>query len=199
MTATLRGMALVLAMVFVASCADEDDNWGNPTRVCEAPDGACWEWDCDEGGCDATPTEEVELYPECDEGEELGLTRVWGQFFSLCLGCRIDGGPTFTMEHFCRPLICERDGDCPRFEGYRFECAGGLCQSTDEEQWPREPLMRNDALTLCFAAFRRSETGEFWSPTAEDVYDDIDAACPGEWNDPCTGELPDYCWDPTDG
>ena len=38
MTATLRGIALALAAAF-AGCAEENENWGNPTEVCEAPAG----------------------------------------------------------------------------------------------------------------------------------------------------------------
>jgi len=185
--------AQILFALAMFSC---DDNLGNPSVLREAPDGARWEWDCEHEQCVATPTEEIESYPECDADEELGVMWVWGRFFKFCLGCRDPGGPTLTMTHFCRPLVCERDDDCPQFEGSRFECVDTLCQSTDEQEWPRDPLVQYDAYTICFAAYRRSETGGWWDPTAEEVYTAVEAACPGDWDAECTGALPEFCWVP---
>lgn len=199
---TVRGtrsrhrLTATFAILLISAAACDDDNMGNPTVLREAPDGARWDWVCEDKQCTASATEDIELFPECGVGQEQGLVWVWSRFFKFCLGCRNPGGPTIFTSHFCRPLICDRDDDCPRFQSYRFECANDLCQSTDEEQWPREPLIQMYAETVCFAAFTRSETPDYWDPTAEGVYADVEAACPGEWDAECTGELPDYCWVP---
>jgi hypothetical protein len=194
-----RGLGILLAAVIAAGCADEDD-WGNPTRVCEAPDGACWGWSCESDGCLPEFTDEIDQagLPDCPDGQGPYASWTRGRFFEIVVFC--DGDPDDGMWAATaaagRLLLCDADGDCPRSKpDGRYECAGGLCQNADTDLFPRDALTRFDAEALCFAGFTRAQTvGD--ADLVAGVLADVDAACPGDGDDPCTGELPPYCWDP---
>jgi hypothetical protein len=192
----------VLLVMVVAGCAEENVNWGNPTKVCEAPDGACWDWECKSDGCLPGFTDEIEdaWLPQCAENEGVYASWVGGRFFSIFIFCYEstdeDTGIYWSASpHQGRILVCESDDDCPQSKpSNRNECVNGLCQNKDTNLYPRDQITTSDAESLCFAGFNRAET--VGMELAESVYDDIYAACPGDWNEPCTGELPDYCWSP---
>jgi len=185
----------------VAGCDEDHGNWGNPTAVCEAPDGACWDWHCTVSGCEPRFTDDIEdaWLPECAEGEQLHASWSGGRFVEIHVFCveASAGGAFFwaANPYQGRPLLCDSDADCPQIEpnDQLTECVSGLCQSTDTELYPRDLVSRETAEALCFASFSRAETVDDVE-LVQSVYDDIEAACPDGWDEPCAGPLPDYCW-----
>jgi hypothetical protein len=188
---------LLCALAFLG-CAEENVNWGNPTKVCEAPDGACWEWNCESDGCLPGFTDEIDPagLPDCATGE--GPYASWGngRFLEIYAFCdeSPDDGMWASTAADGRLLLCEEDADCPQSKPSNLnECVQGLCQNKDTDLYPRNVITTSDAEALCFAGFNRAETVNDIALVSS-VFADIDAACSGDWNEPCEGELPDYCW-----
>ena len=193
---------VLLACLVTSACEEENENWGNPTKVCEAPDGACWGWECEQDGCSPRMTDEIDPagIPDCTDGTVLYVTWVAGRFYEIYLVCDVpyDGGPIYWGSlgpWEARPLVCETTAQCPRAKpSSYYECVNGLCQNTNTDLYPRDIVIGPYADSLCYAPFTRAETLDFVvNPIA--ISEEIYAACPGDWDEPCTGELPDYCWE----
>lgn len=201
-------LPLLAALALLPAC-DEPPAYYNPPRVLEAPDGACWGWSCEGGDCGAHYTDRycpplVEAaFPECGPGTELGVAWVAGRFFEIYVICFEPGTPGWWAEpHQGRPLLCSQRTDCPQLQpGSWYECAGGMCQNTNLEHYPRDVLRRSGAEALCFGGLPRTETvgwSSAYAPEYVEIYDALDEACPLDPEQPstepvCTGELPDYC------
>ena len=190
----------LLCALLLAGCAEENVNWGNPTKVCEAPDGDCWEWNCESDGCLPGFTDEIDPagFPDCADNEELYAAWLKGRFVEIYIFCTVleNDFPIYWSASASdgRMLICEGDSDCPRSKPHGlYECVGGLCQNEDTDLYSRDAVSQLDAQALCFAGFTRAETVSD-PDLVMNVLADIDAACPGEWDTPCAGELPEYCW-----
>lgn len=115
----------------------------------------------------------------------------WGRFYEACPACGHG-----TLSTLCRPLTCDIDGDCPRFENMRlgddgeretfieeFECRNGLCQSADLDEHPPEIVYAHEAFLLCNAMIERHEPYDGPEP------------CPGG-EETCPLPLPDACLQP---
>jgi hypothetical protein len=195
---TVAGSAL--CALLLVGCAEENVNWGNPTEVCEAPDGACWEWSCESDGCLPGFTDEIDPagLPSCPDDQAVYASWAGGRFIEIYVFCAVpeDDGHIYWAASASegRLLLCEEDDDCPQSKPHnRNECVQGVCQNEDTDLYPRDSITRLDAEALCFASFTRAETVSDIDLVAN-VLADIDAACPGEWDTPCASELPEYCW-----
>lgn len=60
--------------------------------------------------------------------------------------CNARAGATRAPASDCRPLVCQRDADCPPAHGLETgTCVDGLCTA------PAEPVQVDDAVMLCLA------------------------------------------------
>jgi hypothetical protein len=116
-----------------------------------------------------------------------------GRFIEVLSVCVTDTGWA-SASNLSRPLACGSAGDCPLFEGWKFECRNGLCQNADTAAYP--PLFVNWTIadTLCYAPFAREDTFVL-GPVGLQVSEAVGSVC-SSTNDavPCTLPLPSICW-----
>lgn len=203
-------VSLLLALpagLLLLACDGPPGIW-NPWTVREAPDGDAWFWECTRFRCTPHPTDQIDGIPECPDGWESSAAFYAGRFFAIATTCKPPDGGGHSYLGWTRLAICDDDHDCPNIFHWReyYECVNGLCQNTDSERFPRDVLIRDWALDLCFSALPREQTlhgamGWEWEdvdPGFEEVMQAVGEICDpaAVYNTPCTGDLPDWCMQP---
>lgn len=184
-----------VACVFVSlmlGCAGGVGPGDNPVELVDRA-GYGFGWMCEDDRCHLGDVPFVDRAPPCADAQ---WSLAWGRFFELCVVCPFPGGWS-SDSYLCRPAACETDADCPQLYGVlgdsRFECASGLCQSTDLAVHPRDVLDRYDAELLCFADVAREVTMSSDDPIVVERTTLLDESCPWEAD---TCELPSVCLAP---
>ncbi len=169
----------------------------NPTTVRDVT-GVPFGWSCTSYGCEIALLPTTPAPDACAGSDTPNYGWSWGRYFEVCSVCDpSDASYTFsTTPGQCRVLACATSMDCPIMFDVSpvdvYECVGGLCENTDQGRWPRTPLRRIDAESLCFAVHDRVETRTLTSPATVQVEAELDASCAGPaFDDVCS--LPAGC------
>lgn len=182
------GTAVVTLFALTGACEDPDPcPASNPATVVDST-GVEFRID---GSCYARPTENTPDLYDCASGR-VGYMLVWARFVSIQMGCLIGGGIASGAEAE-RPLGCERDADCPTLYGDVYECVSGLCQHTDEQEFPRDEIDVLDVALMCYGPVDRTLTLDPNTAAAMQVREAIQTACPDQ---ACMLPLPDSCLQP---
>jgi hypothetical protein len=194
---------LTFACVFAAAAATlgcGGSGYGpadNPTTVRDVT-GVAFGWSCSSSGCGIALLATTPAPDPCTGDDVPGYGWAAGRFFAICSACAPQSGAFVysTQPGQCRVLACDTSADCPiMFEDSPvdvYACVDGLCENSDQQRWPRDPLQREDAEELCFAAHPRADTSTLSAPATLQVEADLDASCAGPaFDDVCS--LPSGC------
>jgi hypothetical protein len=132
--------------------------------------------------------------PTAEDCGDLEPTMIfgYGALFQTCTTCTSGLPPAG-----CRPLVCEIDDDCPRWETTwegepivrEYACRSGLCQNVDIDLVTDGTIRRSEAKELCNATLERGEVND----AAFESYCPSDQPSP---DDRCPLPLPDVCLQP---
>jgi hypothetical protein len=192
--------ASAIAFVVSATLGCGPSGYGpedNPTAVRDVT-GVEFGWSCRASGCGIALLPATPAPDACGAGDTPTYGWAAGRFFEICSACAPQSGAFVysTQPGQCRVLACDTSADCPiMFEDSPvdvYTCVNGLCQNSDQQRWPREPLQRMDAEELCFAVHPRADTNTLSAPATLQVEADLDASCTGSaFDDTCS--LPTGC------